>query len=92
MGEWGNSKGIKMRKLTQSVLRIIKFYLALVQTTGLIAFGYRNPEGRIIDEKYVGVGSECYLSTEEYFKSTHLNVYVCYGTNQQSFFTLFLKY
>jgi hypothetical protein len=44
-----------MRKLTQSVLRIIKFYLALVQTTGLIAFGYRNPEGRIIDEKCVWV-------------------------------------
>jgi hypothetical protein len=27
-------EGIKMRKLTQSVSRIIKFYLALVQTTG----------------------------------------------------------
>jgi len=29
-----------MRKLTQSVSRIIKFYLALVQTTGRIAVGY----------------------------------------------------
>jgi hypothetical protein len=40
-----------MRKLTQSVPRIIKFYLALVQATGRVAFGYRKPEGKIIDEK-----------------------------------------
>lgn len=43
--------GVRMRKLTQSASRIIKFYLALVQATGRMAFGYRKPEGRIIDKK-----------------------------------------
>ena len=41
--------GIKMRKLTQTVSRIIKFYLAPVQTTGRKAVGYRRlREGLLI--------------------------------------------
>ena len=47
-GGWGVGGRIKMRKLTQSVSRIIKFYLALVQTTGRMAVGYRILRERLL--------------------------------------------
>ena len=51
-GEIGWGGGIKMRKLTQSAWRIIKFYLASVQTTGRMAVGYRSlREGLLIKKK-----------------------------------------
>jgi hypothetical protein len=43
-----------MRKLTQSVSRIIKFYLALVQTTGRIAVGYRSLREGLLIKRNVG--------------------------------------
>jgi hypothetical protein len=70
-----------MRKLTQSVSRIIKFYLALVQATGRVAsvIEIQREEGLLMES----ADSVCCLSAEEYSKSTHLNVDVCYGTKQE---------